>query len=117
MRAKLTISVAKCETVALSLGAELRKRLINCAQRKRTAATTARVAARLQDDEVFAGGLDRSWMQAPPELRSITPDQLKDGQTLSSWEAYAACGPAASVAFVGSRTAFAGRRPEFAFRN
>jgi hypothetical protein len=44
-------------------------------------------------------GLDRSWMQAPPELRSITPDQLKDGQTLSSWEAYAACGPAASVAF------------------
>jgi hypothetical protein len=44
-------------------------------------------------------GLDRSWMQAPTELRSITPDQLKDGQTLSSWEAYAACGPAASVAF------------------
>jgi hypothetical protein len=35
----------------------------------------------------------------PPELRSITPDQLKDGQTLSSWESFAACGPAAAVAF------------------
>jgi hypothetical protein len=43
--------------------------------------------------------LDRAWMQAPPDLRSITPDQLKDGQTLSSWEGYAACGPAAAVAF------------------
>jgi hypothetical protein len=43
--------------------------------------------------------LDRTWMQAPPELRSITPDQIKDGQTLSSWEGYAACGPAAAVAF------------------
>ena len=42
---------------------------------------------------------DQAWMQAPPELRSITPDQLKDGQTISSWESYAACGPAASVAF------------------
>jgi hypothetical protein len=42
---------------------------------------------------------DRTWMTAPPELRSITPDQLKDGQTLSNWEAYAACGPAAAVAF------------------
>jgi hypothetical protein len=42
---------------------------------------------------------DRTWAQQPPELRSITPDQLKDGQTLSSWEAYAACGPAAAVAF------------------
>ena len=42
---------------------------------------------------------DRSWMQAPPEQRSITPDQLKDSQSISRWEAYAACGPAASVAF------------------
>ena len=42
---------------------------------------------------------DRSWTMAPPDLRSITPDQLKDGQTLSSSEAYAACGPAAAVAF------------------
>jgi hypothetical protein len=42
---------------------------------------------------------DRSWLQAPPDVRSMTPDQLKDGQTLSPWEAYAACGPAAAVAF------------------
>lgn len=42
---------------------------------------------------------DRSWTIAPAELRSITPDQLKDSQTLSQWEAYAACGPAAAVAF------------------
>jgi hypothetical protein len=42
---------------------------------------------------------DRSWAMAPPEVRSITPDQLKDGRSLSSWETYAACGPAASVAF------------------
>jgi hypothetical protein len=42
---------------------------------------------------------DQTWTQAPPELRSITPDQLKDGRTLSSWEGYAACGPAAAVAF------------------
>jgi hypothetical protein len=42
---------------------------------------------------------DRSWTLAPPETRSITPDQLKDGQTLSSWEAFSACGPAAAVAF------------------
>ncbi len=42
---------------------------------------------------------DRTWMSAPAEIRSITPDQLKDGQTLSNWEAYAACGPAAAVAF------------------
>jgi hypothetical protein len=49
------------------------------------------------------GGLaapgDRSWLQAPPELRSITPDQLHDGQTLSQWESFAACAPAATVAF------------------
>lgn len=43
--------------------------------------------------------LDRSWLDAPSESRSITPDQLKDGQTLSTWEAFAACAPAASVAF------------------
>jgi hypothetical protein len=42
---------------------------------------------------------DRSWTFAPPELRSITPDQLKDSAILSPWEAYAACGPAATVAF------------------
>lgn len=42
---------------------------------------------------------DRSWASAPPEVRSITPDQLKDGPTLSISEAYAACGPAAAVAF------------------
>ena len=42
---------------------------------------------------------DRTWMSAPDELRSITPDQLKDFQTLSTWESYAACGPAAAVAF------------------
>ena len=42
---------------------------------------------------------DRTWMQAPPEVRSITPDQLKDGVSLSRWEGYAACGPAAAVAF------------------
>lgn len=42
---------------------------------------------------------DRIWALQPPELRSITPDQLKDGQALSSWEAYSACGPAAAVAF------------------
>ena len=42
---------------------------------------------------------DRSWASAPPEVRSITPDQLKDGMTLSPWESYAACGPAAAVAF------------------
>lgn len=42
---------------------------------------------------------DRSWADQPPELRSITPDQLKDGATLASWEAYSACGPAAAVAF------------------
>lgn len=42
---------------------------------------------------------DRAWMDVAPEARSITPDQLKDGQTLSDWEAYAACGPAAAVAF------------------
>jgi hypothetical protein len=42
---------------------------------------------------------DRSWTMAPPEVRSITPDQLKDGQTLMPWETYAACGPAAAVAF------------------
>ena len=42
---------------------------------------------------------DRSWLEAPPEVRSITPDQLHDGQTLSSWEAFAACAPAATVAF------------------
>lgn len=42
---------------------------------------------------------DRSWMQGPAELRSITPDQLKDGKAISSWEGYAACGPAAAVAF------------------
>jgi hypothetical protein len=42
---------------------------------------------------------DRSWTMAPPELRSITPDQLKDSQTLSAWESFAACGPAATVAF------------------
>jgi hypothetical protein len=42
---------------------------------------------------------DRSWMQLPPELRSITPDQLHDGKTLPPWEAFAACAPAATVAF------------------
>jgi hypothetical protein len=42
---------------------------------------------------------DRSWLEAPPEVRSITPDQLHDSQTLSSWEAFAACAPAATVAF------------------
>ena len=42
---------------------------------------------------------DRSWTLAPPELRSITPDQLKDGLTLTPQEALAACGPAAAVAF------------------
>jgi hypothetical protein len=42
---------------------------------------------------------DRAWMAVPPELRSITPDQLKDFQLLSTWESYAACGPAAAVAF------------------
>lgn len=42
---------------------------------------------------------DQSWLSPPPELRSITPDQLKDGLTLSSWEAYSACAPAAAVAF------------------
>jgi hypothetical protein len=42
---------------------------------------------------------DRTWMKAPPEIRSITPDQLKDGQALSSSESFAACGPAAVVAF------------------
>jgi hypothetical protein len=42
---------------------------------------------------------DRSWTLAPPEVRSITPDQLKDSQTLSAWESFAACGPAATVAF------------------
>ncbi|MGE3268540.1 MAG: SH3 domain-containing protein [Chloroflexota bacterium] len=42
---------------------------------------------------------DRSWAEAPPEVRSITPDQLKDGQQMSTWESYAACGPAAAVAF------------------
>ncbi|MCC7368078.1 MAG: hypothetical protein IT306_06640 [Chloroflexi bacterium] len=42
---------------------------------------------------------DRSWAEQPPELRSITPDQLKDGQRLSNWESYAACAPAAAVAF------------------
>jgi hypothetical protein len=42
---------------------------------------------------------DRSWTLLPPELRSITPDQLKDGQTLSRWEALSACAPAAAVAF------------------
>jgi len=42
---------------------------------------------------------DRSWLALPPEQRSITPDQLKDGQALSSWESYSACGPAATVAF------------------
>lgn len=42
---------------------------------------------------------DRAWTTTPPEFRSITPDQLKDGQTLSSWESFAACGPAAAVAF------------------
>jgi hypothetical protein len=42
---------------------------------------------------------DRAWLDAPPDVRSITPDQLKDGQMLSSWDAYAACGPAAAVAF------------------
>ena len=45
------------------------------------------------------GEPDRTWASAPPEARSITPDQLKDSPTLSSWEAYAACGPAAAVAF------------------
>lgn len=43
--------------------------------------------------------LDRSWALAPPEVRSITPDQLKDSPTLTSWESIAACGPAAAVAF------------------
>jgi hypothetical protein len=42
---------------------------------------------------------DRSWTLAPPEVRSITPDQLKESQTLSAWESFAACGPAATVAF------------------
>lgn len=42
---------------------------------------------------------DRSWATVPPEVRSITPDQLKDSQSLSTYEAYAACGPAAAVAF------------------
>jgi hypothetical protein len=42
---------------------------------------------------------DRGWTLAPEELRSITPDQLKDGATLSRGEAFAACGPAAAVAF------------------
>ena len=42
---------------------------------------------------------DRTWTLAPPELRSITPDQLKDSATLAPWETYAACGPAAAVAF------------------
>lgn len=42
---------------------------------------------------------DRIWALQPPELRSITPDQLKDGQALSTWEANSACGPAAAVAF------------------
>jgi hypothetical protein len=45
------------------------------------------------------GERDRSWAVAPPAARSITPDQLKDSATLSSGEAYAACGPAAAVAF------------------
>jgi hypothetical protein len=61
-------------------------------------ARTMKLLARSAGVET-SGGLDRTWMQAPPELRSITPDQLKDSQTLSAWEAYAACGPAASVAF------------------
>ena len=42
---------------------------------------------------------DRSWAHQPLEIRSITPDQLKDSQSLSTWESYAACGPAATVAF------------------
>jgi hypothetical protein len=42
---------------------------------------------------------DRAWALAPPEVRSITPDQLEDSATLTSWEAFAACGPAAAVAF------------------
>lgn len=44
-----------------------------------------------------------AWKLAPPEIRSITPDQLHDGQTLSSWEAYSACAPAATVAFSRAR--------------
>jgi hypothetical protein len=44
-------------------------------------------------------GRDRSWLDVPEDVRSITPDQLKDGQTLSRWEAFAACAPAATVAF------------------
>ena len=42
---------------------------------------------------------DRSWALAPSEVRSITPDQLKDSPTLTAWESIAACGPAAAVAF------------------
>lgn len=54
--------------------------------------------ARTAGDGPAASG-DRSWMQAPPELRSITPDQLHDGKTLATWESFAACAPAATVAF------------------
>jgi len=63
-------------------------------RRARTVALSARTAG-----VEPTAARDRSWAQVPPEFRSITPDQLKDGQTLSSWEAYSACAPAATVAF------------------
>lgn len=60
----------------------------------RTVAMLARTAGFAPDAE-----RDRAWLALPPGQRSITPDQLKDGQALSTWESYSACGPAATVAF------------------
>jgi hypothetical protein len=59
---------------------------------------TMKLLARSAGVELTAAR-DRSWAMAPPEVRSITPDQLKDSQSLSTWESFAACGPAATVAF------------------
>ena len=59
---------------------------------------TTKLLARSAGVELTAAR-DRSWAMAPPEVRSITPDQLKDSQLLSTYESYAACGPAAAVAF------------------
>jgi hypothetical protein len=61
-------------------------------------ARTAKLLARSAGVEQ-ATTRDRSWLDVPVEARSITPDQLKDSQIISRWEALAACGPAASVAF------------------
>lgn len=59
---------------------------------------TVKMLERSAGFEAVAEG-DRSWALAPAEVRSITPNQLKDSASLTAWESIAACGPAATVAF------------------